>query len=156
MDTLLNAVYIVCAAAVAASVLSLLTPDGRNRRVVAVVTGLFIICCLIFPIRNLLASGVSLDIEIPPEEQISEGSDQAYTEALLAETKLNLEAVLAVVLTQNNFNVKKSEIKLNTNPDGGIYIEQISIFVPKGFERQSELKSVVRKRFETVPEIIIT
>ncbi|MCH5304321.1 MAG: stage III sporulation protein AF [Ruminococcus sp.] len=157
MSSIISVSAVVCTVAVACSIVTLIVPQGSTKRVINAVVGVFIICCMILPVKNAV-SGFTLDFHIPNlEGSFTASSDEAYEKAVLSETKSSLESSLVSYLLSKNYKVKSAEITLNSKVKSGIYIESICIYIDKSELKNSpEIISLTEKKFETTPELLVT
>lgn len=157
MSGILTVAGIICALAIASSLISLILPQGSSKRVINAVIGVFILCSLIIPVKNAFLNN-ELHFDIPKlNEGITASADEAYNKAVIAETESRLESTLVSYLLNKGYKVKTAEIKLNSKYKTGIYIEAIRIYIYKSEYRKSlEIIKLIERKFETTPKLVVT
>ena len=152
MSGLFTVVVVMCASALICSLVQTFVTDGSTKKIISLVLGAFIICCMVVPVKNAVSS-FNTDIE---EKQNSakeiSTNDEAYSNA---ETEINLETALKNLLLQNNITIKSCDIILSRVENNGIIIASISIYIDKEFVRYTNLvSSIVYDNFGITPNIM--
>lgn len=81
--------------------------------------------------------------------------DEAYSNAVIKQTEINLETALKNLLLQNNITIKSCDIILSRVENNGIIIASISIYIDKEFVRYTNLvSSIVYDNFGITPNIM--
>lgn len=157
MNSIASVAAVICAVSIASSLIGLIVPQGSSKRVINTVIGVFVICCLIIPVKNAV-SGLNFDIKLPElKGSLTASGDEAYSKALIKETESKLESALVSYLLSKNIKIKKADIQLNTSDKKGIYIERISIYINKSdISRSAEIISLTENKFEKTPELTVT
>ena len=145
---------IVCVIAIASSLISLIVPQGSNKRAVNAVVGVFILCSLIIPFKNAFFNS-DFNFDLPEySDNLSASADEAYEKALLTETKSKLESSLVSYLLNKGYKIKTAEITLNSKFKAGIYIESICIYIYKSeVKRSLEIIKLTEEKYETTPKL---
>ncbi len=155
MSGIANVAAIVCVSSLACSILGAIAPPGLHKKLTATVMGLFIICVMINPIRELCSGSFDFGVTVPQESVSEENARSAYEEAVLAETESSLEATLSAMLAQRKIDIISLKINLGINGDGGIYVASVRIYIPeRSYTRSSEIRSLVSEQLSREPEII--
>ena len=144
-------IYILSTAAV---IMTFVT-DGSTKQIISLVLGAFIICCMVVPVKNAVSS-FNTDIE-ENQNSVKEIStdDEAYSNAVIKQTEINLETALKNLLLQNNITIKSCDIILSRVENNGIIIASISIYIDKEFVRYTNLvSSIVYDNFGITPNIM--
>ncbi len=146
---------VICVCSVAVSLISTISPQGNMRKVVNLVIGAFMLCCMIFPIKTAV-SGFKLNIDAAPlSDNLQDTAAEAYNNAVLTETKNSLESSMNAYLAQNGIKTGGVAVDLEVNEKGGIYISYTGIYISiKDSEKSDEIVKLVREKFEVTPEII--
>ena len=110
---------------------------------------------MVVPVKNAISS-FNTDIE---EKQNSakeiSTDDEAYSNAVIKQTEINLETALKNLLFQNNITIKSCDIILSRVENNGIIIASISIYIDKEFVRYTNLvSSIVYDNFGITPNIM--
>ena len=154
MSGLFTVVVVMCASALICSLVQTFVTDGSTKKIISLVLGAFIICCMVVPVKNAVSS-FNTDIE---EKQNSakeiSTNDEAYSNAVIKQTEINLET-LKNLLLQNNITIKSCDIILSRVENNGIIIASISIYIDKEFVRYTNLvSSIVYDNFGITPNIM--
>ena len=155
MSGLFTVVVVMCASALICSLVRTFVTDGSTKKIISLVLGAFIICCMVVPVKNAVSS-FNTDIE-EKQNSVKEIStdDEAYSNAVIKQTEINLETALKNLLLQNNIIIKSCDIILSRVENNGIIIASISIYIDKEFVRYTNLvSSIVYDNFGITPNIM--
>ena len=155
MSGLFTVVVVMCASALICSLVQTFVTDGSTNKIISLVLGAFIICCMVVPVKNAVSS-FNTDIE-EKQNSVKEIStdDEAYSNAVIKQTEINLETALKNLLLQNNIAIKSCDIILSRVENNGIIIASISIYIDKEFVRYTNLvSSIVYDNFGITPNIM--
>ena len=155
MSGLFTVVVVMCASALICSLVQTFVTDGSTKKIISLVLGAFIICCMVVPVKNAVSS-FNTDIE-EKQNSVKEIStdDEAYSNAVIKQTEINLETALKNLLLQNNITIKSCDIILSRVENNGIIIASISIYIDKEFVRYTNLvSSIVYDNFGITPNWI--
>ena len=157
MSGIASVAAMICSVAIASSLIALMVPQGSTKRVLYTVIGVFVICSLIVPVKNVV-TGFDLNIDIPKlSDSLTASGDEAYKKALTAETESKLKTSLVSYLYSKGYKIKNAVIKVNTNKKTGIYIEHINIYINrKDLINSGEIISLTENKFERTPKITVT
>ena len=153
MSGLFTVVVVMCASALICSLVQTFVTDGSTKKIISLVLGAFIICCMVVPVKNAVSS-FNTDIE-EKQNSVKEIStdDEAYSNAVIKQTEINLETALKNLLLQNNIIIKSCDIILSRVENNGIIIASISIYIDKEFVRYTNLvSSIVYDNFGIMEE----
>lgn len=155
MKEMFTVVSVVCSSALICTLVSTFITDGSTKKIVNLVLGAFIICCMIVPVRNALGSAsVSISEHTPPN-QLTSTDDEAYSKAVLSQTKLNLESTLSDLLLQNNIKINRSEIILSQTSQNSIIISSISIYISNDYKPYIDtIINITYDNFGTKPNVM--
>ena len=154
MSGLFTVVVVMCASALICSLVQTFV-TGSTKKIISLVLGAFIICCMVVPVKNAVSS-FNTDIE-EKQNSVKEIStdDEAYSNAVIKQTEINLETALKNLLLQNNITIKSCDIILSRVENNGIIIASISIYIDKEFVRYTNLvSSIVYDNFGITPNIM--
>ncbi len=157
MKGIADVAAVICAAAIASSLISILIPQGSTKKVLSAVIGVFILCTLIVPIKNAV-SGISLELDVLKlTESITASADEAYEDAVIKETKSRLESSVASYLLSEGFKVKTAEIKLGKDDISGINIKSLRIYIDKSEIMNSvRIIDLIKRKYEVYPVIKVS
>lgn len=155
MKDIATVAAVVCVCSVAVSLISTISPQGNMRKVVNLVIGAFLLCCMIFPIKTAM-NGFEFNINTTPiSNDLQNTAVDAYNNAIMSETKSSLETSMDAYLTQHGITPSEIVVNLEVNEKGGIYIGSVSIYISiQDSEKSDEIIALVREKFEVLPEII--
>lgn len=152
---MLTVVSVVCSSALICTLVSTFITDGSTKKIVNLVLGAFIVCCMIMPVRNALGSvgdGIS---QYTPPSQLTSTNDEAYSKAVISQTRLNLESTLADLLLQNNIKINRSEIILSQTSQNSIIISSISIYISNDYKPYIDtIINITYDNFGTKPTVM--
>lgn len=154
MSGLFTVVVVMCASALICSLVQTFVTTAY-KKIISLVLGAFIICCMVVPVKNAVSS-FNTDIE-ENQNSVKEIStdDEAYSNAVIKQTEINLETALKNLLLQNNITIKSCDIILSRVENNGIIIASISIYIDKEFVRYTNLvSSIVYDNFGITPNIM--
>lgn len=144
---------VVCAGALICSLVSAFVTDGSTKKVLSLVMGAFMVCCLALPIYNAIR-GFSLDMQSQSFQSGVSTQDEAYSRAVLSQTKQNLELALGDLLLQNGIQINKTEIVLSESEENRIIISSVSIYISNQYSAYTDMiVSTVRDNFGISPNI---
>lgn len=155
MKDIATVAAVICVCSIAVSLIGSISPQGNMRKVINLVIGAFMLCCMIFPIKSA-ASGFRLNIDTTPiGEELQDNALDAYNNAIMSETKSNLEASMNACLTQHTITAQEIIVNLEVNENGGIYISSVRIYISiQDSDKTDEIIGLVRENFEVTPEVI--
>ena len=155
MSSFAALIGMVCACAVAVSLLNIISPNGMTEKTLNLVIGVFIICVMIVPVKNFCTEfklNIS-SVELP--ESLSSDAQKAYNNAVIAQTKTRLEKSLTAALSLDGFSPESVAVNLGENNDGGIYIKGINIYINKSEKHIPEIIRRTQEEFSVTPRVIV-
>lgn len=155
MKDLFTVASVVCASSLICSLVSSFVTDGSTKKILNLVLGAFIICCMILPVKNALNSvDVNLSQNQPPE-QLSSTNDEAYSKAVLSKTTENLEQALSDLLEQNNIQINSCEIILSQTDKNSIIISSVNIYISEKYiGSTNKISEITCDNFGVQPNIM--
>lgn len=154
MSGLFTVVVVMCASALICSLVQTFVTDGSTKKIISLVLGAFIICCMVVPVKNAISS-FNTNVEENQNSVKEISTDDAYSNAVIKQTEINLETALKNLLLQNNITIKSCDIILSRVENNGIIIASISIYIDKEFVRYTNLvSSIVYDNFGITPNIM--
>ncbi|MCD8025998.1 MAG: stage III sporulation protein AF [Clostridiales bacterium] len=155
MKDVLTAVSVICASALICTLVSTFVTDGSTKKILNLVLGAFMICSLIVPVKNAVQS-FNIDIsDYESAEDISATDDEAYSRAVLSQTKENLEQTLNDLLLQNNIKINSCEINLALTDENSIIISSVCIYISNEYTADKDLiVSITKENFGISPSVI--
>ncbi len=156
MNTIATVIMVICVVSIAGSLVSIVVPKDNIGRVLAAVLGVFIICSMIVPIKTAVQN-FSVNINVPTEsEDLTASADEAFNRAVVIETQNKLESQAMLFLSQEGINVLEASISLESDKKGGIYIDNIIIYIQKEDETKTQIIcEKIKEKFEITPSVIL-
>ena len=145
----------VCAAAIACAILSTFVSDGGLKRILSLVMGAFMVCCMVVPTARAI-SGISAEWESGSAiSSDSATADEAFNRQVTAQTKLNLESALKDILMQNGIAVRRAEITLALTDESHVIISAITVVIDTQQESERDrITQITEKHFTVSPRIV--
>lgn len=146
---------VICVCSVAVSLICSIAPQGNMRKVINLVIGVFMLCCMILPIKNAI-KGFDINIDTAPiSDDLQDTAINAYNDAVLSETKSRLESSACAYLAQHGITADEITVTLEANENAGIYISSLSIYIfIQDIEKSDEIIKLIKEKFEITPKII--
>lgn len=154
MKEIFTVVSVVCASALICTLVSTFVTDGSTKKIINLVLGAFMICCLVAPIKNAV-TGIEINTTTSstPDSVVST-DDEAYSKAVLTQTRQNLESTLTDLLLQNSVKINSCKIIIAQSKENSIIISSISIYISKEYTVQSDnISGIVMQNFGLYPNI---
>lgn len=155
MSGLYSVAAVICGSAVLIALLSHFVTDGGTKKLLRLVMGAFMVCCMVVPTARAI-SGISADWK--SNSSVLPGSatvDEAYNRQVTTQTKLNLESALKDILRQNGITISRAEITLALTDESHVIISAITVVI--GAEQESErdrITQITEKHFTVRPRIV--
>ena len=110
---------------------------------------------MVVPVKNAVSSfNTDIDEKQYFAKEIST-DDEAYSNAVIKQTEINLETALKNILLQNNIIIKSCDIILSRVENNGIIIASINIYIDKEFVQYTNfISSIVYDNFTMTPNIM--
>lgn len=155
MKEIFSVVAVICASALICTLVSTFVTDGSTKKILNLVLGAFMVCCLVLPVKNAL-QGFNINISSQKSaDDVISTSDEAYSNAVLSQTRQNLENTLTDLLAQNNIKINSCKIILAQSRENSIIISSVSIYINKQYMAQSEvISSITQQNFGLLPNIM--
>ncbi len=137
-----------CGAALAGTIINLLSPKGNMEKVLNFCVSIFFICVVIYPI--LRVKDVSFDnLEVFFDKEVKEYSqDFEVTKENLEKKEIEtvLRGLISKKLAEYNITYNKILFFYNTTEDNCISIYQIDVFVDKNInEKANDIKKSIEQ-----------
>lgn len=148
-------VTVVCASSLICSLVSTFVTDSGTKKILNLILGTFIVCCMIVPVKNAFTSADVNLSQYQPYEELSSTNDEAYSKAILTKTKSNLEQALSDILMQNGIAITDSEIILSQTDNNSIIISAISIYISEEYIYSTDkISQITYDNFGIEPSIM--
>ena len=155
MSGLYTVAATVCACCIITALLSRFVTDGGTKKILSLVIGAFILCCMLAPAARAIG-GIKADLYSAQtaEDEIST-ADEAYNRQILAQTKENLETALGDILSQNGYEISGAEITLALADGNRVIISSITVTIgEEQAENREEIADITEKNFTVRPRVI--
>ena len=155
MGGLYAAAAAVCASSIVAALLSRFITDGGTRKLLGLVTGAFVLCCMIVPLVNAV-SGISADLsEIQGSTLPSEAVGDSFDRAVLSQARANLEGALRDILAQNGIAIDRAEVVLAVTDGNRVIISSVNIYAGADvIDDADRIRELTVAGFGITPQII--
>ncbi len=123
----------ICMAALAATLLQTLVPNGSMERMVKFIIGAFVICAMIQPLSRVVPQ-ISVDLQASEQTPVN---SQLETTVKNQMNDAAQQSIRNLVITElNNLNIKCENVNaiINTNEDGSISINKVVVILAKGYD----------------------
>ena len=155
MGGLYAAAAAVCASSIVAALLSRFITDGGTRKLLGLVTGAFVLCCMIVPLVNAV-SGISADLSaIPGSTLPSKAVGDSFDRAVLSQARANLEGALRDILAQNGIAIDRAEVVLAVTDGNRVVISSVNIYAGADvIDDADRIRELTVAGFGITPQII--
>ena len=144
----------ICASALICTLVMNFVSDGGTRKIINIVLGVFVICSMIIPVKNLVTGISNSPAEITVPEELTATADEAYSKQIVSQTRANLEFALKDLLLQNNIEISSCEIILSLTDEKSIIISSISIYINQEYTQYADtIDEIVFQNFSVHPNI---
>ncbi len=145
----------LCVTAAVTALFSMLVPDNRMEKVLRFAVSLFFLTSLVSP---FLSGGLDfhMDLSVPDSAQSDPGLAQSVESQFTGLAEKKVASAVEKALAQEGIPVKKVQVSININEDGGISITKMCITV-NGEEHPDtgKIAETVKREVGFTPEIEI-
>lgn len=146
----------ICLISVICTIVEVLFPSGKMEKIFKVVLGIFMLCSLLVPLKNIFKN-INFDTKKPEISVKDSGKLKSATDeqARLA-AKKNLERIIKNLLEEKSIKPEKINIIMDTNSESSILIKKIEIFLARGDESKREsVKNELEKKLELKIDVVV-
>ena len=145
----------ICGSSVILAVLSHFVTDGGTKKLLRLVMGAFMVCCIAAPTLRAVG-GIKSDLSGYGTGQAYDATmDEAYQKSVLKQTKSSLEQTLADILKQNGIVIDRAEITLALSDETHVIIADTAVYIGAETEdKRDEIISVTQTHFAVTPRVI--
>lgn len=157
MNALRESANLVCLCLIACSILGVIAPLSRMRKIVNLVLGAFIITSLLIPAMSLV-DVISTDFSVS-EQVVDTDSDTQYEydQLVLQQTADNLVSCANNILLQDEIVAENIEVFIKKTDNNSIYISRINIYISKEYENKTQqIAKSIGTNMSKEPVIIIS
>lgn len=144
---------IICFASISASMLELISPDGKMEKMVRFVLGAFMICAFIFPLTNTL-SNIEVDFKaltlcLDSSDFKSQAENQVKTQA-----SEKIHSLTKKLLGEKNVDAEEINVFMDTNEKGCISIVKVDVLLrDQDANKKEEIIDVLKKELGVEVEV---
>ncbi len=147
---------IICIASIICIIIELMLPPGKMEKTMRMVLGIFMVCALISPIKNL--KKLNFNISNITTEAIKDKFE--FTNKINSQlTNLaedNVRVLILSILKEKGISPKKVDIFMDTNEDNCISIIKSKIYVSKEeAELVNNIKSLIESKLKIETEVVL-
>ncbi len=155
MSGLYTVAATVCACCIITALLSHFVTDGGTKKILSLVMGAFILCCMLAPVARAIG-GIKADLNgVLSSQEDTATPDEVYNRQVLAQTKENLETALGDILSQNGYEISGAEITLALADGNRVIISSITVTIgEEQAENSEEIAEITEKHFTVRPRVI--
>lgn len=155
MNNLCSVATIICVAAIVGSIITILLPKGSTKKTVTMVLGVFLICCMILPVKSLFNSANNDNIIKFESSEISATDDETFNQRVMSETEKSLESALQSLLESEQILVSKIKISLKEE-NQSVKICKVCIYIKKKDNVSiNQIKKITEENLKITPDIIL-
>lgn len=145
----------LCYTCIAVSIISLLVPQKRTRRVMGFVIGLFFISAMTSAVAEQVDQIQLLDIE-QEEITIPEYSEEDFDNEIAQMTADNLTSALNELLLNEGIQAQDIQLTLKISDKGRISVVRAVIYINEADRsRTSDIRSIIYRNIAKEPEIYV-
>ncbi len=156
MTALKNSAVIVCVCCIACSIISLVAPLGKMKKIMNLILGMFLLCSMVIPFVGLFDS-FTADFEFDESAtQYSDDSTDAYNQLVLEQTADNLVLAADNLLKNEGITASNIELALKKTDNDSIYISSVVIYISEQYEhRAQEITKIIGSNMSKEPVIVV-
>lgn len=155
MSALASLTLLLCCTVVGASILSMLAPQKRTRRIFGFVIGLFVLVTLINGVKSAV-SELHIDVSEITSGGALDDSEEDYRDAVVSRTADILVRSLDELLRAEGVVADDIRLKLKTSDSGSIYADRIDIYISEQYRgRRNDIRSLVYTNLSKEPGIYV-
>lgn len=143
----------VCGCCIIVSLLAPFLSDGGTHKLLSLVMGAFLLCCLLVPAGKALGG---LTAEVPAAATAAPATaDEALRREVLAQTKTNVETAVGDVLSQHGVAVKRTAVALAIKDENRVVIASLTLWLDRSYaNRQAAIEALAQQHCAVTPRII--
>lgn len=156
MTAFSNCAVIVCVCCIASSIISLVAPLGKMKKIMNLILGMFLLCSMVIPVVGLFDS-FSSDFKFDESvAQYSDNTDNAYNQLVLSKTADNLVLAADNLLKNEGITADNIELALKKTDNDSIYISSVVIYISEQYShRAQEITKIIASNMSKEPVIIV-
>lgn len=130
MDGIQGWAAALCVAAIGCALMQMLAPKDGLGRIFKLMLGAFFLCCMGMPLLQM-GSITSLDVGSLPSDVTNELLQEKVDVQLRRQVESAVVKLAETALANRDVEAEKIAVTMDTSEDGGIYIQQVTIYLDK-------------------------
>ena len=156
MNALQSVGLTICYTCAAISILSVLIPQKRTRRIMNFVIGIFFIGTLITAVSSGFES-FDFDTSSVQSIEIPDYTEEDYTAAVAQMTADNATAAIRDLLYNEGIEADDIQLTLKISDEGRISVVRAVIYISEAYrDREADVESIIYRNLSKEPEIYVT
>lgn len=156
MSELQSVSLTICYTCIAVSILSVLIPQKRTRRVMGFVIGVFFIGTLVSAFISQIED-TKWNLPDIQEIEVPTYTEEDYTNAVAQLTADNVRDTLNELLTNEGINAQDIRLTMKISDEGRISVVRAVIYISESDrDRIADVESIVYRNLSKEPEIYVT
>ena len=156
MNEMKSVCITICCTCIAVSILSVLIPQKRTRRVMGLVIGLFTVSTFMTAVTSQLGD-LSMTVPDMASVEIPAYSDTEYIDAVAQQTADNLTQALDELLQNEGIQAEDIRLTLKISDEGRISVARAVIYINENDRQNSDrIESIIYRNIAKEPEIHVT
>ena len=156
MSTLSGIGVTICYICVAVSIISVMIPQKRTRKIMSFVIGLFLIASILTAVTQ---ASKEFKVELPHITEDADApvhSEDEYTDTVAQMTADNLTRSMKELLQNEGIAVNDIRLTLKISEEGRISVVRAVIYIDEAFEnRKGDIESIIYRNLSKEPEIYV-
>ena len=147
---------LICLTSIICIIIELILPPGKMEKTMQMVLGLFMLCAVISPIKNIFK--LKFDFAYSKQNIINEKLDflNGINSQIESIAQDNIRNIVVENLKDIKIHPKKVEIFMDTNQDNCISIIKCKIFLKKeDLELANKAKSMIENKLKIETEVTV-
>ena len=155
MSGLASFTAMLCAVGVGVSMLSVLVPQKRTKRILGFVLGLFVLVSVIGAVRMMLGD-LHLDTALSVDAPLPTCSDEDYIGEVAQITADTLVKATDELLREEGIAAEDIRITVSISDDGRIYADRVTIYISERYmDRKNDIEAIVYRNLSKEPDIYV-
>lgn len=145
----------VCYTCIAVSILSVLTPQKRTRRIMSFVIGLFFLSTLLTAVRDQV-SEIDWSVSENPVAELPTYHEKDYQDVVAQKTADQLTEAVAELLLNEGIQTEDIQLTLKISEQGRISVERAVIYINENERQKTEqIKGIVYRNLAKEPQVYV-
>ena len=155
MSALSSFTILMCCVGVGVSMLSVLVPQKRTKRILGFILGLFVILSVVSGIRSAVGEW-KLDDLMTPDGELPTYSESDYSAEVAQQTADILVTVVDDLLRGEGVIAENIRLTVKISDEGRIYADRVVIYITEPYrERKRDIETIIYRNLSKEPEIYV-